>query len=104
MNSKHLRILCEITIIFLNIFSMQKKQKKAFTLVELIVVISILTILATIATIVVTSHISNARDGKRLTDLKTIQDNIEIFSMNKKLPMPDNAIDIKIGASTILYQ
>jgi prepilin-type N-terminal cleavage/methylation domain-containing protein len=83
---------------------MQKKQKKAFTLVELIVVISILTILATIATIVVTSHISNARDGKRLTDLKTIQDNIEIFSMNKKLPMPDNAIDIKIGASTILYQ
>jgi prepilin-type N-terminal cleavage/methylation domain-containing protein len=53
-----------------------KSTNKAFTLVELIVVISILAILGTIAFISLQGYSSEARNTKRLSDLKSIQSSI----------------------------
>lgn len=83
---------------------MQKRQKKAFTLVELIVAVMILTILATVSFLFFKEHLGKSRDGKRLADMKTLESSIEIFGMQKNYPMPDNAVEIKVGSSVILYQ
>ncbi|MDD2908093.1 MAG: leucine-rich repeat protein [Candidatus Gracilibacteria bacterium] len=53
---------------------------KAFTLVELIVVITILAILGTIAFINLSGYSTNARDGKRVSDVNNIMKKIGIES------------------------
>ncbi|HBA45092.1 TPA: hypothetical protein DCZ31_03890 [Patescibacteria group bacterium] len=50
----------------------EEQKTSAFTLVELLVVISILAILATIAFLSFNSYSSKARDGVRITTLKSI--------------------------------
>jgi len=69
--------------------------KSAFTLVELIVVITILAILWTIAFISFEWYSKNARDGKRLSDFKIIEKNLELYITQKwTYPLPDNGINI----------
>ena len=53
-------------------------SNKGFSLVELIIVITILAILATIAFVSFQNYTSKTRDTKRVTDLKTIDTNLEI--------------------------
>ncbi|MDR1945516.1 MAG: type II secretion system GspH family protein [Candidatus Peribacteria bacterium] len=54
------------------------QAKKAFTLVELIVVITILAILATISFITLQGFTSQARDAKRVSDIRSLISKIEI--------------------------
>ena len=55
-----------------------RKIQKAFTLVELIVVITILAILWTIAFILLSWYSAEARDAKRLTDIRNLYSKITI--------------------------
>jgi len=55
------------------------KKHRAFTLIELLVVIAIIGILATIATISLGSIRSEARDSKRVADIKQVQTALEMF-------------------------
>lgn len=52
-------------------------SKKGFTLIELLVVISIIAILSAIGMVVYTKSLQNAKDGKRQSDLRSIQSSLE---------------------------
>jgi len=54
-------------------------MRKGFTLIELLVVIAIIAILAGVVLTGVTGFQANARDTKRVGDLKNIQNNIELY-------------------------
>lgn len=57
-----------------------KKEKKAgFSLVELLVVIAIIGILATLAVISLQQARKNARDAKRIADIKQVQTALELY-------------------------
>jgi prepilin-type N-terminal cleavage/methylation domain-containing protein len=56
-----------------------KQTKKAFTLVELIIVITILAILATIGFMSYQSYTADARNGKRSSDISSLQSKLEIL-------------------------
>jgi len=76
-------------------------KQKAFTLVELIVVITILAILATIGLLSFSEYLVSARDVNRISQLKLISDALELYRIDKDLPIADNKIDIKSGTETI---
>ena len=71
---------------------MYKKTKKAFTLVELIIVIAIIAILAVSAFLVLTKWIAKSRDSRRINDLATIRDALNIGSVESTttLSEPDD--------------
>ncbi len=58
---------------------MFKNKKKAFTLIELLVVIAIIGILATLAVVALQQARQNARDAKRVSDMKQLQTAMELF-------------------------
>ncbi len=51
-------------------------KKKGFTLVELIIVVAIIAVLASISFMALSGETSEARDSRRLSDLKTIEDSV----------------------------
>ncbi|MFA7050321.1 MAG: prepilin-type N-terminal cleavage/methylation domain-containing protein, partial [Patescibacteria group bacterium] len=53
--------------------------RKAFTLIELLVVIAIIGILATLAVVALQQARQNARDSKRMADMKQVQTALELF-------------------------
>src|SRR3990167_6962536 len=55
------------------------KVKQGFTLIELLVVISIIAILVAAATASWTNAQQKSRDGKRKSDLKSIQQSLELY-------------------------
>jgi uncharacterized protein (TIGR02145 family)/prepilin-type N-terminal cleavage/methylation domain-containing protein len=55
------------------------KKKKAFTLIELLVVIAIIGLIATLAVIALQQARKNARDAKRVADIKQIQTALELY-------------------------
>ena len=64
------------------------KNKKAFTLIELLVVIAIIGILATLAVVSLQNARKNARDAKRMADVKQIQTALELyFNDNSSYPL-----------------
>lgn len=85
---------------------MENKKIKAFTLIELIVVITILAILATIGFMSFQSYTIEARDTKRITDMRSIKKWLEIYqSKNITLPQPDMQVaNIANWSSILLYQ
>ncbi len=62
---------------------MEKKQsqisKKGFTLIELLVVIAIIGVLATLAVVSLQNARKNARDAKRIADVKQMQTALELY-------------------------
>ncbi|MCK9439130.1 MAG: prepilin-type N-terminal cleavage/methylation domain-containing protein [Patescibacteria group bacterium] len=56
-----------------------KTTKKAFTLIELLVVIAIIGVLATLAVVALQQARQNARDAKRMADMKQVQTALELF-------------------------
>lgn len=56
-----------------------KTRKKAFTLIELLVVIAIIGVLATLAVVALQQARQNARDSKRMADMKQVQTAMELF-------------------------
>jgi len=78
--------------------------KSWFTLVELIVVITILAILSTIWFVNYSSYLTWVRDSNRIAQLKGISSALEIYRSNKRLPLPDDNIEIMSGDSIIWYQ
>ncbi len=56
-----------------------KKNKKGFTLIELLVVIAIIGILATLAVVSLQQARKNARDAKRIADVKQMQTALELY-------------------------
>jgi len=65
-------------------------KKSAFTLIELLIVISIIAILVAAATVSWSTAQKKARDGKRKSDLKSIQQALEIYiEENETYPADD---------------
>jgi len=56
-------------------------KSKGFTLIELLVVVAIIGILATIILSSLSSARESARDAKRLSDIKTMQNALEIYHL-----------------------
>lgn len=56
-----------------------KNKKSAFTLIELLVVIAIIGILVTLAVVALQNARKNARDAKRIADIKQIQTALELY-------------------------
>jgi type II secretion system protein G len=54
-------------------------KKKGFTLIELLIVVAIIGLLATLAILSLTSAQAKARDTKRVADLKSLQNGIEMY-------------------------
>jgi len=65
------------------------KNKKGFTLVELLVVIVIICILSTLAVVALNSARAKARDAKRVADIKTVQNSLELYFSDRNR-YPDN--------------
>jgi prepilin-type N-terminal cleavage/methylation domain-containing protein len=55
------------------------KKNKGFTLIELLVVIAIIGILATLAVVSLQNARKNARDAKRIADVKQMQTALELY-------------------------
>ncbi|MCD5374832.1 prepilin-type N-terminal cleavage/methylation domain-containing protein [Candidatus Gracilibacteria bacterium] len=83
---------------------MRYKNKQAFTFVELIVVMTIMAILSTIGFGVYQSYLSGGRDTNRLVQLKDIHDGLERYSVNSRLPFPEDMIEIQANGNTFAYQ
>ena len=56
-----------------------KNNRKGFTLIELLVVIAIIALLSTLAVISLSSAREDARDSKRLADVRAMQSAVELF-------------------------
>ncbi len=66
---------------------MLNQKQKAFTLIELLVVIAIIGILATLAVVALQQARQNARDAKRIADMKQVSTALELFfSENGRYP------------------
>jgi prepilin-type N-terminal cleavage/methylation domain-containing protein len=60
------------------------KQKQGFTLVELIIVVAIIAVLASLAFMALSGETSQARDSKRVSDLKVFEDSLSTSNGKNK--------------------
>jgi len=81
-----------------------KTQRLGFTLVELIVVIVILWVLATIGFVSYNGYLAWARDGNRITQLRNLNDSLNLYSTDKDLPLPDDYVTVQAGSNVVGYQ
>ncbi len=79
-------------------------SKKAFTLVELIITLSIVTILSIVWAYKFTWYLWNLRDTSRLTQVTEIYNGVISYSINNRLPISKNSINITQSGTTIWYQ
>jgi len=78
-----------------------KKKKLGFTLIELLVAIAIIAIIATITVVALQNSRANARDAKRLADVKQMQTALELyFNDNNSYP---TSITSTIATSNVVY-
>lgn len=77
------------------------KNKKGFTLIELLIVVAIIGILATLVIVAIQNSRTNARDSKRLADIKQMQTALELyFNDNKSYP---TAVTNTIATGSTIY-
>ena len=80
---------------------MLNQKKKAFTLIELLVVLAIIGILATLAVVALQQARQNARDSKRMADMKQLQTAMELFfNENGRYPTTEEWNSGSIVSST----
>ncbi|HNV97608.1 MAG TPA: type II secretion system protein [bacterium] len=73
-------------------------KQKAFTLIELLVVISIIGLLSTLAIVSLNGARAKARDAKRMNDLKSISDALEVYYIdNDEYPKNTRSGDCNYG-------
>lgn len=84
------------------------KSSKGFTLIELLVVIVIIGVLATLATVALGQSRMKARDAKRVSDVRQIQNALELyFSETASYPpteMVDTGKSIFNGVNTYMIK
>jgi type II secretion system protein G len=73
-------------------------NKKGFTLIELLVVIAIIGLLSTLAVVALGSARSKARDAKRLSDLRAVQNGLEMYYA-EKAAYPTAASGVTLGST-----
>jgi uncharacterized protein (TIGR02145 family)/prepilin-type N-terminal cleavage/methylation domain-containing protein len=73
-----------------------KQKQKAFTLIELLVVIAIIGILATLAVVALQQARQNARDAKRVADVKQLSTALELY-FNDNQSYPETIDDLQTG-------
>lgn len=69
---------------------MNTKKQKGFTLVELLVVIAIIAILVTLILVALGVARAKARDSERKTDIRAIQNALELAASEESGKYPDN--------------
>lgn len=79
-------------------------NKNAFTFVEIIVVITIMAILASIWFSSYQWYLAASRDSNRIVQLQDIHDGMERYSINAKLPLPEEMVNIEANGSSFAYQ
>ena len=79
-------------------------SKKGFTLVEMVVVVTILSVLATFWFISYSSYSAWARDTSRISSISMIWKAMEVYSIAKDLPLPENSVEIRDWSTIIAYQ
>ena len=60
------------------------KRRKGFTLIELLVVIAIMSLVASVAVIAFNQARRQARDARRVADIKQIHTALELYYSDKK--------------------
>ncbi len=58
---------------------MLRKSSEGFTLIEMLIVIAVISILAGIVLVGITGFQSSARDTKRIGDLRSVQNSLELY-------------------------
>ena len=79
-------------------------NKKWFTLVELIIVITILAILWTIGFVSYSKYLVWVRDATRENQLIEIWDWLKTAFMKKRLPLPDERVEVRVNGELVAYQ
>ncbi len=82
---------------------MNKKRKVGFTLIELLVVIAIIGILATLAVVSLQNARKNARDAKRIADVKQMQTALELYYNDTGVYPLTGEIDSTIATGGLTY-
>ena len=72
-------------------------DRQGFTLIELLVVIAIIGLLSTLAVIALGSAREDARDLKRLSDVKQVQSALELYYVDNNA-YPTEAVAITLGS------
>jgi len=80
-----------------------KKNKKGFTLIELLVVIAIIGILATLAVVSLQQARKNARDAKRIADVKQMQTALELYFNDWQSYPTSTSVTSTIASGTNIY-
>lgn len=80
----------------------KNKKNQAFTLIELLLVIAIIGILATIITAAITNARQQSRDTRRVADIATIQQAIELYQMDVGVYPTGNNLVLGITATKCL--
>jgi len=92
-------------MILLGVKKTMNTKKKGFTLIELLVVIAIIGILATLAVVALQQARKNARDAKRIADVRQMQTALELF-FNDNQYYPDSLGEYaagQIGTGSTIY-
>ena len=83
---------------------MIQNKRNAFTIVELVVVITILAILWTIWFISFSWYLVSVRDSNRISQLRWIYEWLETIKIKKRLPLPDDYVEVRVDWKVIWYQ
>ncbi len=81
-----------------------KKKQRWFSLTEIILVVSILMILGSIAISAYSVHTRTARDASRIKQSQEVADAFDIYAVSKKLPQPEDAVDVLVNGTLVWYQ
>ena len=76
--------------------------RRGFTLIELLVVIAIIGILATLAVVALQQARKNARDAKRIADIKQMQTALELFFNDNQYYPNSLGTSIATGGATYM--
>ncbi|HRY36429.1 MAG TPA: prepilin-type N-terminal cleavage/methylation domain-containing protein [Candidatus Magasanikbacteria bacterium] len=74
-------------------------NKKGFTLIELLVVIAIIGLLSTLAVVSLGNARTKSRDAKRLSDIKQIQNALEMYFNDRNTYPNPTAVNLSLGES-----